>query len=71
MGKVKKEDIKEYSTEELIEKVKDERSKYRKSQFNHTVSPLDNPLSLKFMRRDIARLLTELTERKKAEGSKS
>ena len=70
MAKVKKEDIKEYSTEELIEKIKNERLRYKKAQFNHTVSPLDNPLSLRAMRRDIARLLTELTERNKAEANK-
>lgn len=65
MAQVKKEDIKEYSTEELIEKIKDQRLRYRKAKFNHTVSPLDNPLLLREMRRDVARLLTELNQRNK------
>lgn len=69
MAKVKKEDINEYSTEELIQKIKDERVKYKKAKFNHAVSPLDNPLSLRDMRRDIARLLTELAKRNKAEAT--
>lgn len=67
MAKIKKEDIKEYSTEELLEKIKSEKVRYTKAKFNHTVTPLDNPLTLREMRRDIARLLTELNERKRAE----
>ena len=31
---------------------------------NHTVSPLENPLKIKFTKRTIARLLTELQSRK-------
>ncbi|PSR05079.1 MAG: 50S ribosomal protein L29 [Bacteroidetes bacterium SW_11_45_7] len=58
-----KQDIKELTTEELREKVKNEKSRYKKLRFNHEVSPLDNPKMLKELRKDIARLMTEIRER--------
>lgn len=58
-----KEDIAQLTTEELVEKVKSEKQLYTKMKFNHTVTPLDNPLLLRAKRRDIARLMTELRKR--------
>jgi len=63
MAKIKKEDIKEFANDELVEKIKEGQLRYRKMKFNHTVSPLDNPLQLRWQRRDIARLKTELRKR--------
>lgn len=69
-SKVKKEDIKEFASDELVEKIKEGKARFKKMKFNHTVSPLDNPLSLRFVRRDIARLATELRKREIAEKNK-
>ena len=63
---IKKEDIKELTNEELVEKIKDERTRLQKLRFNHTVSSLDNPLVLRSIRRDVARLITELHRRQTA-----
>ncbi|GIV34180.1 MAG: 50S ribosomal protein L29 [Chitinophagales bacterium] len=60
---LKKQDIAEFANDELVEKIKEEKTKYIKAKFNHAVSPLDNPLSLREMRRNIARLKTELRKR--------
>ncbi len=60
---INKKDIKELTTEELWEKVRNEKSRYKKLRFNHEVSPLDNPNMLKELRKDIARLMTEIRER--------
>ncbi len=68
MAKLKKEDIKELTTEELVEKVKEVKLGYKKLKFNQAISQLDNPLMLRHERRDIARLMTELNARKKAEN---
>ncbi len=38
-----------------------------KMKLNHAVSPLDNPMKLRFARKNIARLLTELKKRELAE----
>ena len=70
MGKIKKEDIKEFANDELVEKIKEGKGRYKRLRFNHTVSPLDNPLQLRFARRDIARLATELKQREIAEKNK-
>lgn len=67
MAKVKKEDIKDLTTKELQEKVEEMQLKLQKTKFNHAVSQLDNPLLLRSMRKDVARLNTELNARLKAE----
>lgn len=67
MAKVKKEDIKDLTTQELREKVEELKLKFQKTKFNHAVSQLDNPLLLRSMRKDVARLNTELNARLKAE----
>lgn len=63
MAKIKKEDIKEFANDELVDKIKDGQLRYKKLKFNHAVSPLDNPLMLRWLRRDNARLKTELKKR--------
>lgn len=55
--------IKEMTTEEVADKLTEEFETYRKLKMNHVVSPLENPLQLRFHRRTIARLKTELAGR--------
>lgn len=59
----------ELTTEELHDKLQTDKARYTKMKFNHTVSPLDNPLSIRALRRDIARIQTELTRRAKADNA--
>jgi len=56
-------DLKDLTNNALVEKVQEETKEYRKVKFNHSVTPLDNPNVLKEMRRNIARLNTELRAR--------
>lgn len=58
-----KEDIKELTTDELIEKVQEEKVLLKKMEFNHAVATIDNPLIIRSKRKDIARLYTELRKR--------
>ncbi|MHB1277779.1 MAG: 50S ribosomal protein L29 [Bacteroidia bacterium] len=58
------QEIKGLTTEEIVEKLREERSLYTKIKFNHAVSPLENPMKLKASRQVIARYLTELNARK-------
>jgi large subunit ribosomal protein L29 len=67
---MKKEDIKELTTEELRLRLQEEQANYVKYRMNHAVSPVDNPMKMREMRRGIARIHTELTKRSKAEQSK-
>ncbi|MDR2038073.1 MAG: 50S ribosomal protein L29 [Bacteroidales bacterium] len=60
-------EIRELSTKELIERIENEKNMLTKMKLNHAVSPLDNPMKLRFARKNIARLLTELKKRELAE----
>ncbi|MCX8079686.1 MAG: 50S ribosomal protein L29 [Bacteroidia bacterium] len=62
---MKKEDFKGLSDKELLEKIKMEKEQLLKTKMNHKISPIDNPASIRIARRNIARMLTELSNRKK------
>ena len=55
--------VRDLTTDEVREKVKEERASYVKMKMAQAVSPLDNPLKLKTSRRAIARMETELKKR--------
>jgi large subunit ribosomal protein L29 len=63
--KLNQEDIKQYVAEDLVAKIESDKAELSKLKFNHSVTPLDNPLSIRAKRRDVARLLTEANARKK------
>jgi large subunit ribosomal protein L29 len=49
---------------ELNDLLFSEKERLVKLKISHAVSPLENPLSLKFSRKRIARIMTELSKRK-------
>lgn len=57
--------IKEMTTEEIKDKISDEKAALTKLKMHHAVSQLENPMQLRYRRRDIARFKTELTKREK------
>lgn len=57
--------IREMTTEEIKDKLSEETEALVKLKMHHVVSQLENPLQLRFRRKDIARLNTELTKREK------
>jgi large subunit ribosomal protein L29 len=59
----KKLNLTDLTTQELQEKLVDEKTHYRKLRFNHVVTALENPMNLRSTRRDIARIQTELKKR--------
>ena len=62
---MKNTDIRSLSLEELKEQIKFEKSNGQSLRFAHAISPLENPVRLKYNRKSVARLLTELTRREK------
>ena len=64
---MKKEAINELSTADLMERIEATRAQYIKMKMQHAVSPLDNPNKIGETRKQIARMLTELTKRQNAE----
>ena len=59
--------IREMSLPEIKERIDNERNMLYKLKMNHSVSTLDNPMKIKFARRSVAKLLTELAQRAKEE----
>lgn len=60
---MKQSEIKELSLEELREKLDEFEKKRDSLKMTHAVTPLENPLQIRKVRRTIARLATELTKR--------
>ncbi|MFW5974676.1 MAG: 50S ribosomal protein L29 [Bacteroidota bacterium] len=60
---MKQQVIRELSTDELHERLEEEVKKLNKLKLNHAVSPLENPNQLKEVRKDIARIKTEVRKR--------
>lgn len=58
-----KEDIKQLSSEDLIEKILETKLSLKKIEFNNVIAPVDNPLIIRTLRRDVAKLKTEIRRR--------
>jgi large subunit ribosomal protein L29 len=63
---MKNSEIIELTTAEIIEKISITKEEYIRMCLNHTVNPLENPMKIRFTRRNIARLNTELRKRQLA-----
>lgn len=61
--------LKNMSDQELKARIEEDKLRIKKLKFAHSVSPLENPMSIRSVRRDLARAKTEL--KKKQLGSKS
>ena len=60
---MKKEQIREMSTDDLRERLQQMEKDYLQLRINHSVTPLDNPAQITADRRMIARVKTELRRR--------
>lgn len=60
---MKQAEIKELSTADLQEKLNEMKKSYTDLQMAHAVTPLENPIQLRSVRRAVARIATELTKR--------
>ena len=58
--------FKDLSVADLEQKLSDELALINKLKFSHAVSPIENPMTIRHTRREIARLKTELKKRQKA-----
>jgi len=68
---MKNSEILELNTEELVARISEEKASLTKLKFAHTVSAIENPTRITKVRKDIARLNTELTKRKAASASEN
>lgn len=56
-------ELQEFTDDELKNELAETVTQYQNLQFDHTLKGLENPLSLKEVRRDIARMKTEIRKR--------
>ncbi|WP_379968343.1 50S ribosomal protein L29 [Epilithonimonas sp. UC225_85] len=60
---MKKADIKNLSKEDLQNQLADAQANYFKLKLAHKISPVENPIQIRDLRKTIARLNTELTNK--------
>ena len=60
---MKNADIKNLSAGDLQNKLTEVKAEYLKLKLAHRISPVENPIQIKDLRRTIARLNTELTNK--------
>ncbi len=63
---MKSAEVRALTVEELAEKIETAKAQYQQMLLNHAVAPLENPSEIKKARRDIARMMTILAEKKNA-----
>lgn len=61
--KTKGEDYRSLSDEALSDKINEETFSLKKMKFSHAVNPIENPMAIRTIRKNIARLKTEQTTR--------
>lgn len=60
---MKQSEITKLSVVELTEELGKSKKEYSELKMAHSLSPLENPLQIRNLRRSIARMATELTKR--------
>ena len=60
---MKQKEVKELSIDELNEKLVSSQKELSDLKMTHAISPIENPMQIKNLRKTIARINTELTAR--------
>ena len=55
--------LKDLSVSDLRAKIQEDELRLKKLEFAHAISPLENPMTIRGLRRDIARIKTELKKK--------
>ncbi|MEJ7913702.1 MAG: 50S ribosomal protein L29 [Chitinophagaceae bacterium] len=58
-----KKSIQGISNEDLTARIKEDELRLKKLEFAHALSPLENPMSIRGLRKELARLKTELQKK--------
>ena len=59
-----KKSIQNLNEQDLQAKINEDEQRLKKLEFAHAISPLENPMSIRNLRREVARLKTELKKKK-------
>jgi large subunit ribosomal protein L29 len=55
--------IQDLNVTDLSARIKEDEMRLKKLEFAHAISPLENPMSIRGLRKDIARLKTEMQKK--------
>ena len=58
--------LKDLNEMDLKARIQEDELRLQKLSFAHTISPLENPMSIRALRKDLARLKTELAKKRAA-----
>jgi large subunit ribosomal protein L29 len=58
-----KKSIQGLNEQDLQARIKEDELRLKKLEFAHAISPLENPMSIRGLRRELARLKTELKKK--------
>jgi large subunit ribosomal protein L29 len=58
-----KKSIQGLSGEDLASRIKEDELRLKKLEFAHALSPLENPMSIRGLRKELARLKTEVKKK--------
>jgi len=61
-----KKSIQTLSGEDLAARIHEDELRLKKLEFAHAISPLENPMSIRSLRKEIARLKTELKKKQQS-----
>ena len=61
-----KKSIQGLSAEDLKARINEDELRLKKLEFGHAISPLENPMSIRNLRRELARLKTELQKKQQS-----
>jgi large subunit ribosomal protein L29 len=61
---MKAKDLRNMSSEGLADSIREEKAALAKMKFSHNVAGTENPMTLRHKRKDIARMLTVINEKK-------
>lgn len=60
---MKVSEIREFTDAEIKERIEEEREMLQKMYFNHAITEIESPAKIRMAKRNIARMLTVMTER--------
>ncbi len=58
-----KKSIQGLEEQDLAARIKEDEARLKKLEFAHAISPLENPVSIRNLRRELARLKTEIKKK--------
>lgn len=62
-SKNKKQDLNAMSSEEIKSNISEAELRLKKMKFSHAITPIDNPMTIRHTRKEIARLKTALHQK--------